>query len=682
MLEVAVIGGGAAGLAASRHLIGHGLRPSIFEAQKSIGGAWNTTNNKTKMWNGLITNLSKHTCRFSDWPWQTEGMSSSGAPTSTPFPSATDMGQYLESYAHNFVADPTCFQYQCQVTNIESLPSSNAYRVEWTDLATSTKHSKDFEGVVVATGFFTKPHFPPPVENKQQAAVLLHASDYQSSEEFADQNVAVIGSSFSALEIATDVSQTAKRVVSVMPRVPWVVPRFVPHQQQQKETNNDDTATMTTTTTILPVDMAFYQRTKDAPQLPEQTSMSPDVARARHKYLYSITGKRQEQTPLGVPDNWDEPPVVAISDYFLDLVVQGDIDVIKGRFLGKKTDAGWQVESPSGQNIFLTDIDKVICCTGYESDLQNYLHEDILQTLEYDATDMFCPMTACWDTFHPSLPNLFFCGLYRGPYMGAMELQGRLAAGILSGQVELDDDAVQEALETAQQIRTQQPRAQFPHFDYIGFMDTLAKPLKVDFPMHSTKKGDMVSPAFYQSDETLAQQEVEELEQEVAKGQDGSRIPAIVLSAIIGDWNYDRRIVHFSNNHQEHVYGSVRYTRPALDHVLYREDGFYELSPSKTLPVFREYEYQVAGDCLELYFVENGERAHLFLSLKFSKQKEGDTDCWVATSDHLCIKDLYSANFQIRLDGLAATEIVMTYRVRGPAKDYESTTILTPKQGS
>ena len=79
---------------------------------------------------------------------------------------------------------------------------------------------------------------------------------------------------------------------------------------------------------------------------------------------------------------------------------------------------------------------------------------------------------------------------------------------------------------------------------------------------------------------------------------------------------------------------------------------------------------------MELYFVESGEMAHLFLSLQFQHQdKEG---YWLATNDHLCIKDLYKGKFRVKLDGLAATEVIITYRVRGPSKDYESTTTMRP----
>ena len=98
----------------------------------------------------------------------------------------------------------------------------------------------------------------------------------------------------------------------------------------------------------------------------------------------------------------------------------------------------------------------------------------------------------------------------------------------------------------------------------------------------------------------------------------------------------------------------------------------------------REYEYEVNNDALEIYFVEGGKRALLFLSLKFVPEdniSSSDHDgYWIkATSDHLCIKDLYSATFRVKLNGLSANEIIIKYRVVGPSKDYESTTILKPQ---
>ncbi|CAJ1949003.1 unnamed protein product [Cylindrotheca closterium] len=689
MVEVAVIGAGAAGLVASRHLLGTGLRPLIFETSKAVGGSWASSNPNSKMWKGLTTNLSKHTCRFSEWPWP------AGTPT---FVQPSEMYAYLDSFANEFV-DPECFKFQCQVDYIgkttpaegqaENSESEQLYRVEWTDLATNSKHSKDFHGVVVATGFFSKPHWPTFMDGSKvwiddnnnadndsasSSPKLIHSSDYTNHEDFANETVAVVGSSFSALEICVDISQSASRVVNVLPSVPWVLPRYVPRNGS-----------------ILPVDLALYQRAKDFPQVPEQTAFTPESARTKHAFLQSMVGEKQQDSPLGIPKDWDSPPSVAISDHYLDLVVGGAVEVIHGRLEGVDNETGdVKVKTSSGetdQSLILPKISKVICCTGYECNLDDFLDQSILDTLDYNGTDTFSPMTLAWDTIHPSLPNLAFCGMYRGPYMGIMELQGRVAARSFAGQV---PEKLDDALDTSKNIREYEPRAQFPHFDYIGEMDTVTvNALSEDaFPKANVHQGDIISPAFYQSkSEEISKACQEELQQEVSKSPD--RMPQVVASAIVGEWDFDRNIVHLSDksssptgNKRERVHGTIKYSRSKkLDSVKYREDGLYELAPGKELNVFREYDYVVPDNndgVLEIYFMDGGERTYMFLSLKF--QKQDDEGYWVASNDHLCIKDLYQGTFRVKLDGLTAKEIIITYRVEGPAKDYESTTIMTRKK--
>ncbi|KAL3935883.1 MAG: hypothetical protein SGBAC_008692, partial [Bacillariaceae sp.] len=543
MVEVAVIGAGAAGLVASRHLLGSGLRPLIFETSKAVGGSWAASNPNSKMWKGLTTNLSRHTCRFSEWPWP------AGTPT---FVQSTEMDAYLESYANEFV-DPECFKFQCQVDYIgkttapdgseaENSDPEQLYRVEWTDLATNSKHRKNFHGVVVATGFFSKPHWPAFRDGTTiktgngnadtSSSRLMHSSDYTNHEDFANETVAVVGSSFSALEICVDVSQSASRVVNVVPSIPWVLPRYVPRNG-----------------TVLPVDLALYQRSKDFPQVPEQTAFTSETARTKHALLQSMVGGKQQDSPLGIPNDWDTPPSVAISDHYLDLVVGGALEVVHGRLEGVDDETGdVKVKASSGemdQNLILSNISRVICCTGYECNLDDFLDQSILETLNYNGTDTFSPMTLAWDTLHPSLPNLAFCGMYRGPYMGIMELQGRVAAKSFARQV---PEKVSDALSTSQKIREHEPRAQFPHFDYIGEMDSLTFSAlsEIDFPTVNMNKGDMISPAFYQSkSEEIAKACQEELQEEVSKSPD--RMPQVVSSAIVGEWDFDRSILHLSD---------------------------------------------------------------------------------------------------------------------------------------
>ncbi|KAG7342502.1 Dimethylaniline monooxygenase [Nitzschia inconspicua] len=810
MLEVAVIGAGSAGLVAARHLLANGLKCCIFEATSTMGGAWaassasssssssssstststkshpvninhnnnnndnNNNVNNQKMWNGLHTNLSKHTCCFTDFPWSTSSellLQNSGGSTSTSasastsiptFPSLVDMDNYLHSYADTYI-DPLCFNYHCHVTNVvpycidpvannnkddddddtttigisseavvsttttvttdtttatDTTPPSSrhGYRVEWTNTETQTRHSRNFDGVVVTTGFFSKPNLPMGFDttttttssssssSSVKATRILHSQDYKHHTDFQDQTVAVVGSSFSALEIAVDVSQSAKRVVSILPSIPWVVPRIVPthdHVDNNKSNNNDND------TIFLPVDLAFYRRTVPTGTKPVATTimMTPDMCRQRHGQLQRYFGSRQRDI-LGIPSDFDAPPKIAISDYYLDLVADGTIQVVHGRVKRVDEQGLLHVETETSRDdttavhVLPNNVDTVLCCTGYLPRLQSLLDTSILQTLDYDPTDTFAPLTACWDTLHPRLPNLALVGMYRGSYMGVVDLQAQLVAKVFSGKLHLTPAQYEHELGVSRTIRRQQQhlRPQFPRFDYIGFMDSLAATLVMtgeadgksnnnnqqqqqqqrQSPRANRNVGDVVTPAFYQShDDTIIQSAQNDIDNEFVKGRNGSHVPAIVMSALIGSWDFHRTIVHFStNNHQETVHGTIKYSRPKLDHVLYREDGLYRLSEYKSLPVFREYEYVCNGDMLEVYFVETGQRAHLFLSLKF--QEQTNDGYWTATSDHLCIKDLYRGKFQIKLDGLKATEVVITYRVKGPSKDYEATTVMTP----
>mmetsp|Transcript_3785 Transcript_3785/g.8300 ORF Transcript_3785/g.8300 Transcript_3785/m.8300 type:complete len:745 (-) Transcript_3785:44-2278(-) len=742
MLEVAVIGAGTSGLVAARHLIGAGLRPTIFEAAKTVGGAWTPSSVLTtpsspspspqspssnedhirpgvggahhpasKMWNGLSTNLSKHTCRFSDWPWPEDA---------STFPSAEEMHNYLESYADAFLAtSPSCnFQLECKVFNVEQLPGSsssqpgmqeanNNYKVEWTDLSTQTTHSRDFGGVVVASGFFHTPRWPSFLKNREdyeensKKPQLMHSSEYRSHRSFQDKNVAVIGASFSAFEIAADISRSASRVVNLSPSIPWVFPRWIPTMQPLQSASADEKKDITTMT-ILPIDLALYQRTRPYPQIPETVSLTPEDCLKRHQYLRSLVGHKQRQSPLGEPTNREEPAFVAISDEFLDLVREGKVEVVHGRLVGVDKDGTLQISDSQA----LSDIDHIICCSGYTSQSHNFLSPDMLSTLDYDVGDGFCPTILAWDTLHPSLPGLAFCGMHRGAYMGIMELQARLAAGVMSGSLLLEEEQLQSAMKTSQTIRNFTPRAQFPHFDYPGFIDTLSKLCYGDdFPKYNRDVGDLVVPAFYQPDDELSRKCQLEMREEIERGQDGSRMPKVVLQSILGKWSFDRHIVHLKTKKVERIHGTVKYSKyweRSLDDddtngnemfkhdtkdnpVLYREDGLYEFSPTQKFEVFREYEYECKHDSLEIYFVEGGKRALLFLSLKFVPEAAetkfaNDDGYWVkATSDHLCIKDLYSATFRVKLNGLSASEVIIKYRVKGPAKDYESTTILKPQ---
>ena len=701
MVEVAVIGAGAAGLVASRHLVRCGLRPCIFESSsriQGVGGAWNSAGMGYKMWDNLTPNLSKHTCVFSDSLW----------PEDTPtFPSRVDMHNYLDRYATTFL-EPDCFQYGCTVTNVKRCGTSSndnddfsdglnfnkqQFQVEWAEEGGKQK-SREFDGVIVATGFFSTPFLPDGLSG-DATGNLIHSSEYRSPYDFTNKPVAVVGSSFSALEIAADVRKQASKVVSILPRIPYVLPRYV---QRSKVDEDEDAGGFS------PLDVVLYQRSRDAPQIPASIAMTEDEAVKKHAFLRQLSGSRkQRQSPLGFPSDETAPPLVAISDDYLNLAIDGNIDVVHGRVVkaastvkDKDGSSTFDIELEDGKTI--AEIDHVIACTGYQSRL-DFLEQDLLKTLEYDKVDRIAPLTLCYDTFHPKLPGLGFVGMYKGPYFGVMDLQARLLAGLFSGEVNPTDESISEALEESQRIRkSSSPRgAQFPRYDYIGFMDSIASQLKLVPSGPYGSKGSVVSPPFYQPSEEIASKCKAALDEELhATPGDGCKGSAnmarVALSALIGKWDFRRSITMFNapSDAPQRVTGVIDFShilppkkeedsseevKQEWNSVLYNENGIFHVA-GKELEVFRQYEYDYKDDgILEIYFVEYGKRAHLFLSLKFSKKEDG---YWIATSDHLCIKDLYSATFKIAFDGISAREVTMTYRVRGPNKDYESVTHLMP----
>jgi dimethylaniline monooxygenase (N-oxide forming) len=630
MVEVAVIGAGAAGLVASRHLLRVGLRPTILEQRSSVGGAWAGGSN---MWDSLTTNLSKHTCCFSDFDHD---------PEIDLFPSRRDVQTYLERYAQEYI-EPECFRYDSTVTKISSLDEK--FRVEWTD-GDQLSCSHEFDKVLVATGFFASPVLP-----YNTSPIVQHSSEYKSPKDYIGQRVAVVGGAFSALEIAASVCKQADRVVSIMPSVPWVLPRMIPDAEGR----------------FLPVDLFLYRRSSKAPTI-EQQLLNDDAIRERHAFLKKLVGQRK-QSVLGIPDE-SSVPVVAVSDDYLDCVSSGKIQVVHGRLDrvdGKRCVVNGEVLEE--------EFDTIISCTGYRTNLDHLLSKEIQNLLEYDPEDGFAPLTLAHDCLHPQLSNMGFVGMYRGPYMGIMELQARLLAGLWSGQVQPSQKRLTQALEQSQQRRSHQPRAQFPHFDYIGTCDGLAELLDLVPPSPFGDKGSMITPTFYQPSIERSTKALEDLTNQVQKGNDIT--PNIVLSALIGKWSFQRTIRHFNTDVEQNVSGTIHYSLhgPQLDTVLYREDGVFRLPNGREMDVFREYEYTENHGALEIYFIEDGKRADLFLGLKFQNKMQ---EYWEATSDHLCIKDLYKGTFQVTMDGIAASKVTITYRVNGPSKDYESVTHLYP----
>jgi hypothetical protein len=415
--------------------------------------------------------------------------------------------------------------------------------------------------------------------------------------------------------------------------------------------------------------------------VPMKLILDGEDCKKRHAFLQRLIGAKTIRSmidhgypPLPAPDSI---PRVSISDDYTSMVIGGKIQVRQGRIVSideSQEDKRFCLHLDNGNAI--DDVDCVIACTGYANQL-DFLSERIREIIEYDPTDTFAPMILCHDTYHPELPGLGFVGMTKGIYFGVMELQARTVAAQLAGSLPYDPAPLCDS----RLIREHRPRAQFPRFDYVGFMDALAKPLGlVPDPAKHGAIGTMVSPVQYRPSIELHNEPGLEKSKQLESSGSSCPIAQIALKALVGSWQFVRTIEDHVTNSVQRVGGVIHYRWLDDGYLRYREDGQLDLPNGNRLSVFREYDYTTSNDgkTLDIFFVDQGQRTYLFLSLLFQRQGQGDGTTWTATSDHLCIKDLYQGTFRITFDGIGATSVGMSYRVNGPNKDYESKTSLGP----
>jgi hypothetical protein len=141
--------------------------------------------------------------------------------------------------------------------------------------------------------------------------------------------------------------------------------------------------------------------------------------------------------------------------------------------------------------------------------------------------------------------------------------------------------------------------------------------------------------------------------------------------------------------------------------LLYKEEGKLSLPNGQSFDVSQNYiyYYNSFNDCMEIFFCHRDNPSIIdyhFLTLKFEKKevnKNNDnnnndnnnndktenadkTDTkeqengWIGKNDHLCINDLYKANYLFQFQGLELPDIMIDFHVKGPKKDYLSSTKL------
>ncbi|MER5306764.1 ArsO family NAD(P)H-dependent flavin-containing monooxygenase [Streptomyces sp. NPDC002773] len=191
-LDVVVIGGGQAGLAAGYHLRRLGLDFAVLDAQPTPGGAWQHT------WDSLHLFSP---AAYSSLP----GRLMPPQPGET-YPDAAHVVAYLTDYEQRY-----------------ELPVHRPVRVAGVHRDGELLHVETDSGswraraVISATGTWSRPFVPAVPGRTKFRGVQLHTVEYRSPVDLAGQTVIVVGGGNSGAQIAADLVPAAA--------LTWVTPR-------------------------------------------------------------------------------------------------------------------------------------------------------------------------------------------------------------------------------------------------------------------------------------------------------------------------------------------------------------------------------------------------------------------------------------------------------------------------
>jgi putative flavoprotein involved in K+ transport len=184
--EVAVVGGGTAGLAAAAELRRRGLTPVLLERTPGVGASWR----------GRYDRLRLNTVR-----WMS-GLPGGRIPRSAGrWPARAEFVRYLERYAERQQLD---VRTGIAVTRVDR--DGDGYR-----LHTSAGELRS-RFVVVATGYDHEPVMPEWPGRERFADRLLHSSEYRNAAPFAGRDVLVVGLGNTGVELVVELLEAGARV--------------------------------------------------------------------------------------------------------------------------------------------------------------------------------------------------------------------------------------------------------------------------------------------------------------------------------------------------------------------------------------------------------------------------------------------------------------------------------------
>ncbi|KAI3706950.1 hypothetical protein L6452_25056 [Arctium lappa] len=222
--DVAVIGAGAAGLAAARHLRREGHSVVVFERESLVGGTWIYTNNTepdplgidptrpvvhSSLYASLRTNLPREAMSFREYPFVPK---KTGHRDPRRFPGHKEVLEYLKDYATEFgIGELVRFE---TVVNRVWRGENGKWEVRSRKRGGEEEEHMDeaFDAVVVCNGHYSEPRIAHIPGVDRWPGKQIHSHNYRVPEPFQNQVVVLIGSAASAVDISREIASVANQV--------------------------------------------------------------------------------------------------------------------------------------------------------------------------------------------------------------------------------------------------------------------------------------------------------------------------------------------------------------------------------------------------------------------------------------------------------------------------------------
>ena len=376
-LHVCVIGAGPSGITAAKNLLDEGIRVTVFDYGKEVGGNWVYTEEEGHSSVFETTHIisSRTLSQYADFPM----------PEDYPdYPSHWQLAAYFQSYARHFNLYPH-IRFRTLVRHCQRL-SDGKWQVETVCEGEVSTHT--FDALCVCNGHHWLPRMPayPGHFNGR----FIHSHAVKKFADFRDQRVLVIGGGNSACDVAVETSRVSKSVDMSWRRGYWIAPKFMMGQPADK----------------------FSEKINWMPRKLWQkvSALSLRFRNGRN----SQYGLPEPEGPLG-----SHHPTINEDLFFTirhgKIRPRPDIERLEGD----------TVHFKDGSH---ADYDTIVACTGY-----------IISHPFFDRSfiDYSEGEVRLWlRMFHPEIENLYFIGLFQplGCIWPGSELQAKLMARHLAGK--------------------------------------------------------------------------------------------------------------------------------------------------------------------------------------------------------------------------------------------------------